>query len=159
MEQQHQHPLQFLIGTWEGLGYGQYPTAMPFEYVERTTFELDPYGRNILTFKQDTWYKEDPERHRHTESGFLNYINGKIVLLVAQGTGLTAVEEGVLEGTTLRLKTASIARVSSDNGHVVAWNRELTVDKENDKLVTFLDMQTEHVPMTRHLDSTLSKIN
>ena len=103
--------LAFLLGTWSGPGHGEYPTIEPFDYLE--TVEFTHVGKPFLAYRQAT-------RHAttglplHAETGYLRRpAPGRVELVLAQPTGIAEIDEGILEGRSLRLRSRSVTRTSS----------------------------------------------
>ena len=94
-------PLAFLIGTWNGTGRGVYPTIEPFAYSEEIT--IGPAGKPFLSYQQRTWSDDGP---LHTEVGYWRPGHpGRVELVIAQPTGITEVNEGVLAGSSIRVRS------------------------------------------------------
>lgn len=118
-------PLGFLLGTWVGEGTGQYPTIETFRYGEEVRFAH--VGKPFLFYFQRTWALDDG-RPLHAEAGYWRHPGeGHIELVLAHPTGITEVEEGRLDGTALRLRTARIA-ASGTAKRVDALERDFDLD-------------------------------
>lgn len=145
-------PLAFLLGTWEGSGRGDYPTVEPFAYEETATFSH--VGRPFLAYTQRTRSTDDG-RPLHAETGYWRLSpRGTVELLVAHATGVVEVEEGRLEGTTMHLRSGTVARAASAK-EVVALERRFIVD--GDLLRYTLWMAAVGRPLTLHLEAELRR--
>ena len=102
-------PFAFLIGTWRGEGRGLWKLANPFRYREEVQFAAPP-GKPFLFYTQRTWALDDG-RPMHAEAGYLRPGGGNTVeFVLAQPTGLTEVQTGVLAGQRLTMQAASVGR-------------------------------------------------
>jgi hypothetical protein len=146
-------PLAFLLGTWRGEGAGGFPTMEPFRFGEELTFEH--VGDPFLLYQQRSW-SADVGAPLHLERGFLRPGGlGRVELTLAHPLGLTEVAEGALEGTAFTLESSTIGRTGTGSA-VRAVRRSYRVD--GDVLTYDLDMEMDAVPMTRHLQATLTRV-
>ncbi len=164
-------PLTTLLGTWEGVGAGDYPTIDAFRYREQVTFAH--VGKPFLTYGQRTWHPEHGAP-MHTETGYLRVVPStettaatadavnpaasagpvRVELVLAHPTGIVEVEEGNLEAGVLRLATTSIGR-SDTAKDVVSLRREFRIT--DDELSYDLWMAYADIPETHHLHATLRR--
>ena len=64
-------PLSFLLGRWEGIGKGGYPTISDFDFVQQLTFTH--IGKPYLIYTSRTWLLDETGaigRPLAAESGF-----------------------------------------------------------------------------------------
>jgi len=95
--------LAALVGTWQGVGEGAYPTIAPFAYHETVTFTAS--GRPVLAYAQRT-RRADTDQPLHSETGWLRALpDGGAELVVAQPTGLVEAAALVVreQGSTIVL--------------------------------------------------------
>lgn len=145
-------PLGFLLGTWEGEGVGEYPTIKPFHYGEEIRFAHS--GKPFLFYVQRTWALGD-RRPLHAEAGYLRHVGeGRIELVLAHPTGITEVEEGRLDGCSLRLATTHVGATATAK-RVDALERDLDVD--GNRLAYAVRMAAVGEPLTHHLAATLER--
>ncbi|GAX86390.1 hypothetical protein CEUSTIGMA_g13801.t1 [Chlamydomonas eustigma] len=159
----------WLVGTWKGKGRGIYPTIKDFEYLEELTFEWDERNpRPLLFYKQRTFStKGNPAKPMHSESGFIRIIApaGCIVCktewVLTAPNGVVTVEEGTIDGHTVRLKLTSTNRSSTARPpYPVDLERTYVVNPNSDPptLHYVVDMATTATPtLTRHLEAHLIK--
>ncbi|XP_071441174.1 peroxynitrite isomerase THAP4-like [Hetaerina americana] len=149
--------ISWIIGRWKtDQGKGFYPTIEPFSYCEE--IEFTSIGQPILNYHSYSWH---PEKNNpmHLESGFLRIKPGtnELAFMVAHNFGLSVVEEGTVDGSTIMLETKEIGRMSFAKGSaVVKTLRSLSL--EGDKLKQVISMATATQPMTEHLTALYEKV-
>ncbi len=101
-------PLAAFVGRWIGTGQGNHPNIEPFTYVE--TLSLVPVpGRAALAYRSTTT-TPDTGNLIHDETGFVRSLgDGSVELVVAQGSGVVEVSEGLVDDRELILNSTTVA--------------------------------------------------
>ncbi|XP_046382855.1 peroxynitrite isomerase THAP4-like [Ischnura elegans] len=150
-------PISWLIGRWKTeQGKGYYPTIEPFGYCEEV--EFTSIGQPILNYHSYSWHPEK-KNPMHLETGFLRIKPGtnELAFMVAHNFGLSVIEEGTVDGTTVVLKTKKINRMSFAKGSAVLVTVR-TLSLEGDKLKQVISMATDTQPLTEHLTAIYEKV-
>lgn len=151
-------PLRAFVGRWQGAGAGEYPTIEPFAYVEEIELQAVP-GKPVLTYRSATRHPQTGAP-MHAESGWLRSVGGDAVeLVVAQGTGLVEVAEGLVDpcdgGGELVFGSSLVAGTATAK-EVTATERRYRV--AGDRLDYDLAMAAVGVPLTHHLRASLGRV-
>lgn len=147
-------PIAFLVGIWRGEGKGAYPTIESFSYSEEVTFRN--LGKPFLAYEQHTWHPEKGFT-MHLETGYWRpQANGRIEIVLVHPTGITEIQEGTIEGTTIDVATTAVSRTSTAK-EVNTLERTFTVD--GDVLRYEVRMAAVGVPITPHLSAELKRIS
>jgi uncharacterized protein YceH (UPF0502 family) len=145
-------PLAAFVGNWAGRGEGRYPTIESFAYTEEIELRAVP-GKAMLAYRSAT--RAEDGRALHGESGFLRLVGeGLVELIVAQGSGIVEVAEGLLDGAEV-LMSSSVVTGSPTAKDVTATERRYRV--EGDTLSYELSMAAVGQPLLPHLRATLSR--
>ncbi|HEY4376071.1 MAG TPA: DUF480 domain-containing protein, partial [Acidimicrobiales bacterium] len=146
-------PLAAFVGAWQGAGAGEYPTIDGFTYTQDLHF-LAVAGKPFLAYRSATRATDDG-RPLHAESGWLRLVgDGWVELVVAQGSGLVEVAEGLLDGKELALESTVVAG-STTAKDVRATERRYRVD--GDVLSYEIAMTAMGQPLTHHLRARLTR--
>lgn len=145
------HALEFLLGTWEGEGRGEYPTIESFTYREHVTFSH--VGKPFVFYQQKT---SSPQgQPLHAEVGYFRVPeSGVVELVIAQPTGMAEMHTGRVVGTDIELSAQEVVRTPSAKS-VTAVKRSISVD--GDVMKYRLDMAAVGQPIQFHLEATLRR--
>ena len=142
------------IGTWQGIGSGEYPTIEPFNYLEEVTFSH--VGKPFLLYGQKTRAAADGAP-LHAETGYLRVPQaGQVELVLAHPNGITEIEVGTYtaEGDTIELDmTATRIGLTPTAKAVNMLGRRIRL--VGDELSYSLLMGAVGQPMQHHLGAVL----
>jgi THAP4-like, heme-binding beta-barrel domain len=145
--------LAFLLGSWRGAGYEEYPTVDDTEYEEELGFEDS--GTGFLAYRQRAWRPADGQT-LHAEAGFWRLAeDGTVEVALGHPLGVAEISEGTVSGGEVALSSRSVARTST--GEPVTGVARL-YRVEGDVLTYEIAMALDHVPMTHHLRATLRRV-
>lgn len=146
--------LRFLVGTWRGEGRGDYPTIAPFAYQEEVVFGDVP-TKPFVTYAQRTTGTDGLPLH--AEVGYVRSpADGLAEMVIAQPTGVTEVQTGAIEGTSLLLTSMGVGLTPTAKD-IRTVNRHITVD--GDVLRYRLDLAAVGQDLQFHLEAELSRID
>lgn len=146
--------LAFLVGTWRGLGRGEYPTIEDFAYEEEAKYAAGP-GKPFLVYTQRTWDHASGEP-LHSEVGFLRPAGaGRAELVLAQPTGIVEVHTGSIQGSHVHFRAGRVETTPTAK-EVTDVERHLRV--ENGELRYRLSMAAVGQPLLVHLEAALSRV-
>jgi hypothetical protein len=147
-------PVGFLLGTWEGEGIGEYPTIETFAYREQVTFAHT--GKPFLVYTQRTWAADDG-RPLHAETGYWRpgAGPGRVEVVLTHPFGVVEVQEGTVEGQTVRLRSSTVAGTATAK-HIEAVERDVEV--AGDELRYRVRMAAVGHVLTHHLAATLRRV-
>src|SRR3712207_2814079 len=95
-------PLDFLIGTWRGVGVGGYPTIEGFQYGQEVSFAALP-GKAVLAYTSRSWLLDDagvPGRPLAAETGWWRpQEDGAVEVVLAHGSGVVEIYLGAVTGS------------------------------------------------------------
>jgi hypothetical protein len=112
-------PLSFLLGRWEGVGKGDYPTIGAFDFIQELSFTHN--GKPFLIYSSRSWALEEGENGQRVkgrplgmEFGFWRPRPGNAVeVLLTHPTGITEIYLGVVSGTRVEMATDAVVRTES----------------------------------------------
>jgi hypothetical protein len=161
LPQRELHPdvavLAPLLGTWEGMGAGEYPTIDDFSYAESITFTH--VGKPFVAYTQRTSHP-DSGLPMHSESGYLRVpAPGSIEIVMAQPTGVAEIYLGAVVGgdAPLVIDVRSNAIVSTPTAKEVTLT-ERTISVSGDVLHATFRMAAVGQALTHHLSATLRRV-
>lgn len=158
-------PYAWLLGTWVGVGLGQYPTIDDFRFGQELRFWTD--GRPFLYFQSLSWVlDEDGEKVSQgaSESGFwrpkedsleavMTYSSGYTEFMVGTNE-VTQIQDAVITAANLKLKTDVI--VSTPTAKEYTASERLFGLNGGDLFWTY-DMAAVGQPLQNHLSAQLKR--
>lgn len=156
----------WLLGSWVGVGTGQYPTIEDFRFAQEIQFGND--GRPFLSYWSRSWELDDEgERIRPTatESGFLRPLpDNECELLLTHPTGFAELWHGKVEVTELEANEITGARLTLATDAVIRspTAKPYTAGQRlyglvSDELLWTFDMAAMDRPLSNHLAARLQR--
>jgi hypothetical protein len=149
-------PVSFLLGRWEGVGKGDYPTIEAFDFVQEVTFTHN--GKPFLIYNSRSWLlAEDGTKGRPLgmETGFWRPRPGnRLEVLLTHPTGITEVYLGEVSGTKIEMATDAVLRTESAKEVTAGKRLYGLVDsqREGEKDLAYAyDMAAVGQPLQPHL--------
>ena len=153
-------PLSWLIGTWVGVGTGQYPTIEDFRFAQEIVVATD--GRPFLSYYSRSWLLDDSgERVRPlaTETGFWRpRPDNGIELLLSHPSGyaevwtgsqeITGIVDARITGARATLATQTVAASPSAKDYTRGQRMYGLV---NGRLAWLFEMEAMGQPLQNHL--------
>jgi hypothetical protein len=145
--------LEFLLGTWRGVGEGEWPRGEPFSYGEELSFEHA--GEPYLLYSQRSWSLEG-EEPIHFERGFVRPAGpGRVELVLAHPLGIAEVAEGTVRDGVVEVTTTSVALTGTAKAVTELTRRLRGV---GDELRYELHMAMRDIALTSHVRSRLTRV-
>lgn len=156
--------LSWMIGSWTGVGLGQYPTISDFRFSQDITISTD--GRPFLQYASRSWLIDDDGNRIRPSASELGYLrprpDNEVEFLLVHPTGISEMWFGSVEvtgmvnstitGARMRLLTDGVMRTPS--AKEVNGGERLYGLVEGDLLWTY-DMAAMGQPLTNHLSARL----
>jgi len=149
-------PLEFLIGTWRGVGVGGYPTIESFRFGQELTFSHA--GKPVLSYTSRSWLLDETGavvRPGASESGFWRMTETGLEVVLAHATGIAEIWVGDVTATRIELSTDVVARTSS--AKEVTGGHRLYGLVEGDLLYAY-DLAAVGHPLQAHLSARLRRV-
>jgi hypothetical protein len=150
-------PLAWLIGRWEGVGVGGYPTIESFQFGQEITFAH--IGKPFLTYVSRSWLLDDDGnqvRPLATESGYWRPKPDLVVeLVLAHPTGYAEIWLGKVSGAKVELTTDVVVRTVTAKEYTAGTRLYGLVEGE---LLWAFDMAAVGQPLQSHLSGRLKKV-
>jgi hypothetical protein len=150
------NPLAWLVGTWRGKGFGEYPNMDRFEFAHEIVFSHDE--RPFLTYFSRTWIidaKGDIIRPGSSETGFWRVREGNILeVTIAHSSGLAEGWLGRFDGPKIQLVMDH--SYASPSAKPIQEGSRLYGLVEGELFFAY-DIATDGYPLQAHLWSTLPR--
>jgi hypothetical protein len=150
-------PLAWLLGRWEGVGVGGYPTIESFQFGHEVSFSH--VGKPFLAYASRSWLLDEdgvPGRPLASESGFWRpRPGGEVEMMLSHPTGFAEIWVGTVEGAKVELHTDVVARTESAKEYTAGHRLYGLVEGE---LLWAFDMAAVGQELQPHLSGRLTKV-
>jgi hypothetical protein len=150
-------PIAFLIGTWQGVGVGGYPTIDEFRFGQEITFSEN--GKPFLHYISHTWLLDEEGnqvRPLAQETGYWRpQADQKLEVLLSHPTGYVEIYLGEVDGAKIELQTDVVARTDTAKPYTAGHRLYGLVDGE---LLWAFDMAAMDQPLQPHISATLRRV-
>lgn len=152
-------PLAFLLGTWVGVGVGDYPTIEAFRFGQEITFGHS--GQPVLTYTSRTWLLDENGRQVRplaSETGYWRPVGpdqGRVEVVLAHPTGIAEIWVGEVTGAKIELSTDVVARTESAKPVTAGHRLYGVVEGE---LMYAYDMAAMGQPLSPHVSARLKSM-
>lgn len=150
--------LAWLVGTWAGNGFGEYPTIERFRFGQEVIFQQD--GRPFLHYMSRAWILDEEGNHVREaaqETGFLRpQPDGSLEWLLAHNLGYVEVWHGAIDPEQPRFEVATdaVARTATAKEYTAGKRLYGLVDGD---LMYAYDMAAVGQPLQPHIHARLAR--
>lgn len=149
-------PLAWLIGTWQGVGVGGYPTIEQFRFGQEVSFSEN--GKPFLHYLSRTWLLDDEGnqvRPLAQETGYWRpRPEGRLEVLLTHPTGFVEIYLGEVGSAKIEMSTDVVARTESAKDYTAGHRLYGLVDGD---LLYAYDMAAVGQPLQPHISATLRR--
>lgn len=150
-------PLAWMLGTWEGVGVGGYPTIEDFQFGQEIEFSHN--GKPFLAYASRTWRLDaegKPTEPLATETGFWRpRPNNELEVVLAHPTGIAEIWLGEIAGAKIEMRTDVVARTASAKEYTAGHRLYGLVDGD---LLWAYDMAAMGQPLQSHISARLKRV-
>jgi hypothetical protein len=151
-------PIGWLLGTWEGVGVGDYPTIEAFRFGQEVTFGYVP-GKPYLTYTSATWQVDDDGAIGDPlarESGYWRpQPDGHVEVLLTHPTGIIEIYLGLVEPAKIELATRGVLKTETAKDYRSARRLYGLV---NGRLMWVMDMAAMGHDLQPHVSAELRRV-
>ncbi|WP_344244003.1 FABP family protein [Actinocorallia libanotica] len=157
--------LEWLVGTWEGDGIGDYPTIEQFRFTQQISFTHT--GKPYLVYTSRTWLLDEEFKQGRAlamETGFWRVPGGgrEVEVLLSHPTGIQEIYTGEVAFHKVELTTDVVARTRTAK-EVTAGKRLYGLfpakDGEAERDLGWVyEMAAEGQPLQVHMSAQLKKV-
>ncbi|MDQ1628937.1 MAG: hypothetical protein QOI54_2681 [Actinomycetota bacterium] len=148
--------IAWLLGTWQGVGVGGYPTIDEFRFSQEVTFSEN--GKPFLHYLSRSWLLDDQGnqvRPLAQETGYWRaQPEGRLEVLLTHPSGYVEIWLGEADGAKIELSTDVVARTETAKPYTAGHRLYGLVDGE---LLWAFDMAAVGQPLQPHLSATLRR--
>lgn len=149
-------PVGWLLGTWQGVGVGGYPTVEEFRFGQEVVFT--EHGKPFLHYQSRAWLLDDEGnevRPLAQETGYWRpQPDGRLEVLLAHPTGVVEIYLGEVDGAKIELRTDVVARTETAKTYTAGHRLYGLVEGD---LLWAYDMAAVGEPLQPHMSATLRR--
>jgi hypothetical protein len=150
-------PLAWLLGRWEGVGVGGYPTIESFHFGQEITF--GHVGKPFLAYSSRSWILDDDGnklRPGAAETGYWRpQPDGSLEVTLAHPTGFAELWIGQIDGAKVEISTDVVIRTATAKEYTAGHRLYGLVEGE---LMWAYDMAAMGQPLQAHLSARLKRV-
>lgn len=151
-------PVAWLLGTWEGVGVGDYSTTEAFQFGQQVRFTYVP-GKPYLVYESATW-RMNPDgsvgEPLARENGYWRpQPDGQIEVLLAHPTGIIEIYLGEVAPAKIEMATRGVLKTETAKDYRSATRLYGLVDG---KLMWVMDMSALGQQMQAHVSAELRRV-
>lgn len=150
-------PLAWLLGRWEGVGVGGYPTIESFHFGQEITF--GHVGKPFLAYSSRSWILDDDGnklRPGAAETGYWRpQPDGSLEVTLAHPTGFAELWIGQIDGAKVEISTDVVVRTATAKEYTAGHRLYGLVEGE---LMWAYDMAAMGQPLQAHLSARLKRV-
>jgi hypothetical protein len=150
-------PLAWLLGRWEGVGVGGYPTIESFHFGQEITF--GHVGKPFLAYSSRSWILDDDGnklRPGAAETGYWRpQPDGSLEVTMAHPTGFAELWIGQVDGAKVEISTDVVVRTATAKEYTAGHRLYGLVEGE---LMWAYDMAAMGQPLQAHLSARLKRV-
>lgn len=151
-------PVAWLLGRWEGVGLGDYPTIEAFRFGQEVEFTYVP-GKPFLSYTSRSWILDDDGnlvRPAARESGYWRpQENGEIEVLLTHPTGFVEIYIGGVEPAKVELATRGVLKTEGAKDYRTGHRLYGLVEG---KLMYVYEMSAMGHELLPHLSAELTRV-
>jgi hypothetical protein len=150
-------PLAWMLGTWEGVGVGGYPTIEDFQFGQEIEFSHN--GKPFLAYTSRTWRLDAegrPTEPLATEAGFWRpRPSNELEVVLAHPTGIAEIWLGEIDGAKIEMRTDVVVRTASAKEYTAGHRLYGLVEGD---LLWAYDMAAVGQPLQSHISARLKRV-
>jgi hypothetical protein len=150
--------INWMIGTWQGNGHGNWPDVGDFQFGQQIEFATN--GDKYLHYMSQMWTLDDegqPDKSLTMESGFWRlHDDATIELLLAHPEGFVEVWTGNVQGAKIELTTDVVARTVTADLEYTGGSR--LYGNVNGDLMWTWDRATSDIELQPYMWAQLKKV-
>lgn len=152
-------PIAWLLGTWEGVGVGDYPTIEAFRFGQEVTFSYVP-NTPYLVYSSASWELDEDGaigKPSARESGYWRLQpDGEIEVVLTHATGIVEIYLGAIAPARIELATRGVLKTETAPDYRSASRLYGLV---NSQLMWVMDMAAMGHEAQPHVSAKLQRVS